>query len=427
MVIEILMFFVCVLASAFFSATETAFISLPRIKFSQFVERNLPAAKLAQKLKNEPSKLISIILVGNNIVNTGATVLGADIVIRLFEDAGAKNVGLVLGAATAILTLILLMFCDVVPKTVAIRRAETLVLVFSWPIYIISIILTPLEIILKWIAFPFVRILGGKMPEYGAFITEEDLRFMISASEKEGVIEREEREMISSIFEFGETSVKEVMTPRPDIAAVEDSVPIEDVFKKIKETGHSRIPVYENNIDNIVGVIYSKDLLEISRDQSLRDFMRSVIFIPEGKMIHELLHQMQANRTHIAVVVDEYGVTSGIVTMEDLIEEIVGEIHDEFERAEKNLEKISENTYLIDGKMLIEDVNSELSIDIPVSEKYDRIAGFVFETLDKMPSVGDVIKYDDVEISVEKVLRRRITRLKIIKLEKNLDENAVGG
>lgn len=265
------------------------------------------------------------------------------------------------------------------------------------------------------------------MPEHGPFLTEEDLRFIIAASEREGVIEKEEREMISSIFEFGDTTVKEVMTPRPDIKAIEDSSSIEYLVKFVRETGHSRIPVYESNIDNIVGVIYAKDLLGSAVSETLRDHMRSVIFIPEGKKIDELLHQMQANRTHIAVVIDEYGVTSGIVSMEDLIEEIVGEIHDEFERAEKNLEKISDNIYIIDGKMQVEDLNRELEISLPTGVDYDTIAGYVFSVLEKVPAVGDIIKYDGVEISVERVLKRRITRLKLVKIPKRLEEDIVGG
>ena len=164
-----------------------------------------------------------------------------------------------------------------------------------------------------------------------------------------------------------------------------------------------------------------------AQSDSLRDYLRSVLFIPESKKIDELLHQMQSNRTHIAVVVDEYGVTSGIVTMEDLIEEIVGEIHDEFERAEKNIEKISDNIYLVDGKMGIEDINRELEITLPVTEDYDTIAGFIFAILGKVPSVGDVVKYEDVEVSVERVLRRRITRLKIIKVPRPIEDSMVGG
>lgn len=425
--LEFIILLICFVLSAFFSATEIAFVSISHLKISQLIDRKVPGAKLVKKLKDEPSKLISVILIGNNIVNIGASVIGTSLVIRYFESIGAQSLGLALGVATGLLTFVLIIFAEIIPKTVAMRNVEAIAVIAAWPILVISVILTPVALILTWISKPFVFIFGGKIPENGPFLTEEDLRFMIAASEKEGVIEREEREMISSIFEFGDTTVKEVMTPRPDIKAVEDSLPLLEVIKLIKETGHSRVPVYENNLDNIVGVVYAKDLLNYSSGESIRDYLRSVIFIPEGKKVDELLHQMQANRTHIAVVVDEYGVTSGIVSMEDLIEEIVGEIHDEFERSEKSIEKISENAYLVDGKFLLADLNRELHIDLPLSDDYDSIGGFVFTKLDKVPSVGDVVKQDNIEISVERILRRRVTRLKIVKLPESIGDNMVGG
>lgn len=423
---DILIFMLLVAASAFFSLTETAYVSLPKIKFSQFVAKKVPAARLAQKLKNEPSKLISIILVGNNIVNTAASVLGAAIIFRLFDSAGARNEGLVIGAATGILTFILLMFCDIIPKTVAIRRAETLVLVTAWPIYLVMICLTPVEMVLRWFAFPFVKTFGGRMPEHGPFISEEDLRFYIEASEKEGVIEKEEKEMLASVFKFGDTLVREVMTPRPDILAIEDSEPIEKAIDLIKDSGHSRIPIYESNIDNVLGIIYAKDLLS-ARDGNLRDYMRSALFIPETKKVDELLHQMQSNRTHLAIVVDEYGVTSGLVTMEDLIEEIVGEIHDEFERRVKNLEQLDEHTFLVDGKLAVDEVNRVVGIDLPTDES-DSLGGLVFGRLGKVPAVGDMVKFDGTNVFVERLHRRRVTRLKIVKSPPRfIEESEIAG
>jgi CBS domain containing-hemolysin-like protein len=236
-----------------------------------------------------------------------------------------------MGIAIGAMTFFILVFGEITPKTTAIRQAERLSLLFAYPLYLISIVLTPLAALLTWISAPFVLLFGGRIPEQGPFITEEELRFIISAGEKEGVLEREEKEMISSIFEFGDTLVREVMTPRPDILAVDESESLLAAVDLIRDSGHSRIPVYENNIDNIIGILYAKDLLS-ARDGKLKDYMRSALFIPETKKVDELLHQMQANRTHVAIVVDEYGVTSGLVSMEDLIEEIVGEIHDEFER-----------------------------------------------------------------------------------------------
>lgn len=317
--------------SAFFSAAETAFTSLSRLKVSHLIERKIPGARMVKRLKDEPARLLSTILIGNNIVNIAASVLATQIVYNYFAARGGGSAGLIIGAATGIMTFFILVFGEITPKTTAIRQAERVALLFAYPLYLISILLTPVAILLTWISAPFVLLLGGHIPEQGPFITEEELKFMISAGEKEGVLEREEKEMISSIFEFGDTLVREVMTPRPDILAVDESESLLAAVDLIRDSGHSRIPVYENNIDNIIGILYAKDLLS-ARDGKLKDYMRSALFIPETKKVDELLHQMQANRTHVAIVVDEYGVTSGLVTMEDLIEEIVGEIHDEFER-----------------------------------------------------------------------------------------------
>jgi CBS domain containing-hemolysin-like protein len=399
--------------SAFFSAAETALTSLSRLKVSHLVERKVPGARMVKRLKDEPARMLSTILIGNNIVNITASVMATQIIYNYFAARGGGSAGLIIGAATGIMTFFILVFGEITPKTTAIRQAERFALLFAYPLYLISILLTPVAAILTWISAPFVLLLGGRIPEQGPFITEEELKFLISAGEKEGVLEREEKEMISSIFEFGDTLVREVMTPRPDILAVEDSEPLEKAIDLIKDTGHSRIPIFENNIDNVLGVIYAKDLLS-ARDGNLRDYMRSALFIPETKHVAELLHQMQSNRTHLAIVVDEYGVTSGLVTMEDLIEEIVGEIHDEFERGVKNLEKLDESTYLVDGKVAVDEVNQMAGLNLPTDES-DSLGGLVFGRLGKVPAVGDMVRFDGTTVFVERLHRRRVTRLKIVK------------
>ncbi|MFC1568399.1 hemolysin family protein, partial [Candidatus Margulisiibacteriota bacterium] len=240
--------------------------------------------------------------------------------------------------------------------------------------------------------------------------------------------EEEERQMITSIFEFTDTIVREVMTPRPDISAVPAGQPVAAIIKMIIESGHSRIPVYETTLDNIVGVIYAKDLLRSGEATVIRQVLRPVVYIPETKKVPELLHEMQSARTHLAIIVDEYGITSGLVTLEDLIEEIVGEIHDEFEREEKMIEKIDKNTFIVDGRITIKDLNDRLKFDLPEEEKeYDTLSGFVLDQLGKAPAVGDVARHEDLLISVERVLRRRITRLKVSRVPRTIEEESVGG
>ncbi|MFA4906383.1 MAG: hemolysin family protein [Candidatus Margulisiibacteriota bacterium] len=423
---EIIILTVLILFSAFFSAAETALTSLSRLKVSHLVERKVPGSRMVKRLKDEPARMLSTILIGNNIVNITASVMATQIIYNYFAERGGGSAGLIIAAATGIMTFFILVFGEITPKTTAIRQAERFALLFAYPLYLISILLMPVAILLTWISAPFVLLLGGRIPEQGPFITEEELRFLISAGEKEGVLEREEKEMISSIFEFGDTLVREVMTPRPDILAIEDSEPVEKAIDLIKDSGHSRIPVYENNIDNVLGIIYAKDLLS-ARDGNLKDYMRSALFIPETKKVDELLHQMQSNRTHLAIVVDEYGVTSGLVTMEDLIEEIVGEIHDEFERGEKNIDKLDENTYLADGKLAVDEVNQAAGLNLPTDES-DSLGGLVFGRLGKVPAVGDMVKFDGTIVYVERLHRRRVTRLKIVKSKpKFIEESEIAG
>jgi putative hemolysin len=423
---ELSILFICLFLSAFFSATETAFISLSRIKLSEMVEKKFPAANLVHKLKSQPGKMLSTILIGNTIANIGASALATTLALSFIEGRGWGGIGMAAAIATGVMTFFLLVFGEIAPKTVAMKHAATIALISAWPIYLLAIIVSPIASVLTFFSWPLIYLFGGRMPEGGPFVTQEEIKFIIAASAREGIIEKDKKEMISSIFEFGETTVKEVMTPRPDIKAVEETASLSDVIRTVNETGHSRIPVYEGNIDNVIGMIYARDLMECRRDDRPKNYLRSVIFVPEKKRLDDLLHQMQAARTHIAIVVDEYGVTSGIVSLEDLIEEIVGEIHDEFERMEKNIDRIDENNFMVNGKAPIYDINRELGILLPEKD-YDTVGGFVFGQLSKAPSVGDMVKYDGVQISVEKILKRRITRLKIVKLPRRIEDNMVGG
>jgi len=417
------------LLSAFFSAAETALTALSRIRVSRMVEQKMAGARMVRQLKENPSEFLSTILICNNLVNIAAAALATSITIRVFAARGwGGGEAAVIGTATGVMTFLILVFGEITPKTVAIRNAESFS-VFAAPlIFTLGMIVKPLAYFVGFFSRPFIYLFGGKAPEKGPFITEEEIRYILAAGEKEGIIEREEREMITSIFEFGETIVREVMTPRPDIVAVKADLPLSELTKVIVESGHSRIPIYEGNLDNVLGVVYAKDLLKAGTAANLRDLLRPAAFIPEGKKVAELMHEMQSARTHLAIIVDEYGQTSGLVTLEDLVEEIVGEIHDEFEREEKMIEKIEENAHIVDGRMAIKDLNGRLKLNLPEEEKeYDTVGGFVLDQLGKAPSVGDVARYEDLLISVERVLRRRITRVKVVRLPRTVEEESVGG
>jgi putative hemolysin len=426
--IEFLILFIMIVLSAFFSASETAITSVGRVKLEEFRRDKRRGIKSLDWLKENPSMMLGTILVGNNVVNISASAMATSISISAF---GMTGMGEAIGIAIGIMTFLILVFGEIVPKTVAIRNAERLALVLAPIVRVISIILYPLVKAMVLISTPFVSAFGGKMPKRGPFLTIDEIKMLLSIGEREGVIEEEEREMISSIFEFGDTIVREVMTPRPDVQSVDVSVPIEKILSVIIEGGHSRIPVTEGNIDNIIGVIYAKDLLKFqcasAEVPTLRSLLRTALFVPEGKKVHDLMHEMQAARTHIAVVVDEYGGTAGLVTMEDMVEEIVGEIYDEFEKKVKSVEKIDDNTTVMDARLSISDVSDILDIKLP-SDGYDTFAGFIFGLLGKVPSVGDQVNYEDLLISVERVHKRRITRVKVVRLQKRQDEpEGVGG
>lgn len=329
---SLLLLVILILISAFFSASETALTTVSRPRIIHLVEIKKPGAKSFRKLREDPAKLLSTILVGNNIVNISASVLATMVITSYFERIGKQSEGLVIGVAIGLLTLFLLVFGEIIPKTAAIRNAEPLALFLSPPMAVFELLLSPVVWVTTWISRPFVFILGGKIPDKGPFITQEEIISLLTVGEKEGVIEREEREMIGLVFKFGDLTVTEVMTSREKIVFVEAGDSVATVIAKIKDSGHSRMPVIDQNLDNIIGVVYAKDLLHAEEGDKPHNYLRQTLFIPGGKKVSDLMEQMQAEYKHIAIVVDEFGHTLGLVTLEDLVEEIVGEIHDEYER-----------------------------------------------------------------------------------------------
>jgi putative hemolysin len=428
--LEYIFLFVLILLSALFSLSETAITSVSRIKIKHMFDQKVKGSKALFRLRENPSKLLGTVLVGNNVVNIAASSLVTSMMISYMEKLGMAHIGYAVGIAVGLMTFVILIFGEITPKTIALKNADKVALLTAPFIEVLSTILQPLVQLLTFISFPIIRLFGARIPEKGPFMSREEIRVLLAVSEKEGQIEEEEREMISSIFEFGSTVAREVITPRPDMIALEVNEPVDKMISVMVETGHSRVPVYEGTIDNILGVVYAKELLKLAgkggSNATLREFLRPLLFIPESKKVNELLHQMQAARSHIAVIVDEYGTTVGLVTLEDLIEEIVGEIHDEFEKEERSVIQIDKNLWEVNAKIAISDLNKQLGINIPEGE-YDTISGFVISLLGKVPVVGDTVKYDGISMSVERIHKRRITRIKLIKLDKTETEESVGG
>lgn len=330
--VEIILLAVLIGLSGFFSMAETAMITVSRLRIAHLVEMKKPGARILRRLREDPVKLLSTILVGNNIVNISASVLATTMATSYFQKMGMVGEGIVIGIAIGFMTLFILVFGEITPKTIAIRNAEPLALWLSPVMVVFEWLLNPIAIILATISHPFIFLFGGGIKEQPKFVTEEEIKSLLYAGEKEGTIEREEREMISSIFKFGDLTVTEVMTPRDKMEYLEIGDRVEQAMDRIKESGHSRLPVIDQNLNNIVGVVYAKDLLNVDSSEKVRDHLHQVLFIPAVKKVSDLMEQMQAEYKHLAMVVDEFGHTLGLVTLEDLLEEIVGEIHDEYER-----------------------------------------------------------------------------------------------
>jgi len=337
-------FLICVVASAFFSGTETAFFSLSELELSKLREEGSRGSRRVIRLMNDSRKLLITILVGNTLVNIIAAIDATVLVTRL-SRAYHFSEGLAIFLEVVVVTLIILIFSEITPKILAVRNSLNLALRVSPFIDLVYLLLYPISAVLERFTDLFKRALHIRTD--AEFLSEEEIKTLIELGEEKGTIQSEERMMIDSIFEFGETTVKEIMVPRIDMVCIEMHASLKDLIRLIRERGHSRIPVYEGRIDNIRGVIHVKDLIPVldksSRDVKLMDLARPAYFVPESKKIDDLLREFQRQKVHMAIVVDEYGGTAGLVTLEDIIEEIVGEIQDEYDKEAPLYQKIDEN------------------------------------------------------------------------------------
>jgi len=395
--------------SAFFSASETALMTLSKIRVRKMVEDNIKNANTIDKLIKNPSKLLSAILIGNNAVNIGASALATSIAIDIYGNTGV-------GIATGIMTLLVLIFGEITPKSLAAQNSEKIALKVAKLINVITIILNPIIVFLTRLTNFLVRILGGRVDTNQPFITEEELKTIVSVSHEEGVLEGEEKDMIYNVFEFADTQARDVMTTRTDMVAVEVNSTYWDIIKIFKEEQFSRIPVYENTIDNIIGILYVKDLLFLEDNKGqfdLKKYIREPYFTYEFKPVTELFNEMRTNRIHMAIVLDEYGGTEGLVTIEDLIEEIVGDIEDEYDKHVDEIQVIKEDEYLVYGSTRIEEINEIIGTSIE-SEDFDSIGGFVMGIIGRLPEAGETIEYNNIKFIAEAVEKNRIEKLRIL-------------
>ena len=425
MIVEAVAIVILVILSAFFSLSETALTTISRLKIKRFYEEKLRGAKALFELREDAHHMLATILIANNVVNITASALTTLLTLQSLSMVGLHRMALAVGVATGIITLLILLFGEITPKSIAIQNADRIALWVAPPIKFLSFLLYPLIELLIYFSQFFVRILGGKNQERSPFLTVDELKTMVTVGKEEGVLEAQEEHMIHSIMEFGDKKVTEVMTPRTEMICLKSTESIQEAIQVIAKEGHSRIPLYEGNIDNIIGVVYAKDLLKVKeeRDLTLKECMRTALFIPEGKRIDELLFQMQSAKTHIAIIVDEYGGTVGLVTFEDIIEEIVGEIQDEYDVDSQEegqaIKYEGTDTVILPAKMGVDEVNELLHMDLP-KEEYDTIGGFVFGLFGRLPARGETITHLNLHIQIEEVRRRQIKKIRITRLKEKI-------
>jgi CBS domain containing-hemolysin-like protein len=399
-----------ILLSGFFSGTETALVSLNRIKLKTLTEKGDKRALIIEGLLKHPNRMLATILVGNNLVNISAAAIATSLAIDFF---GSKGVGI----ATGVMTLLILIFGEVTPKGFAIRNAEKISLSIARPMEFLVKVLYPVVRILTAITKPVISKFGGEF-RFSPFVTEDEIKMLVDVGEKEGAIEKDEKELIHGVFAFSNTKAVEVMVPRIDMKCLNINKSIADAVKFIRKTGHSRIPLYKKNVDNIVGILYSKDIFGRSSGErggaSLESFLRPAYFVPETKKLDDLLREMQARKTQMAIVVDEYGGTEGLVTMEDILEELVGEILDEYDTEEPMVKIIDDYTAMVDANTSIDYLNDAMDINLP-EEEFETIGGLIFYTLGKIPRSGDKVMINSTTVIVDKMHGRRISKVKVLK------------
>lgn len=411
---NIVILLVLLLLSAFFSSSEAAFLSLQRTKIAHLVNLGVAGAERVSKMIDEPDRLLSTILLGNNLVNVGFAAVVTVITIALIGDS---NRGLGVMLATTVATAVLLVFGEVIPKTIAVRHAEKISLVYARPIAIVEKLLFPLVLLL--------RIVGGlfeqRKTKSQQLVTEAELRSLIDIGEAEGSLETEEAAMLEGVFRFGDRKVREVMTPRTEMVFVQRGDTLGEFLKTYAQNTHTRFPVYKDSTDNIVGVLSAKDILSamasrnLNLDDSVTDVIRDAYFIPETKRIAELFDQLRGSGNQMAIAIDEHGGIAGLVTLKSLLEEVVGRVGEEGEVPEEEYEEIGENRFQIDGGMSIEEVKEEIGIELPDGD-YETISGFVLEVLGHIPVLGEQFEYDSWKVEVTDVEGVKIKEVRLTRV-----------
>ncbi|QLG60640.1 hemolysin family protein [Halorarum salinum] len=400
---------VLVALSAFFSSSEIAMFSLANHRVEHLVEEGKRGARTVQRLKEDPHRLLVTILVGNNVVNIAMSSL-ATAIVSIYFDAGPAVL-----ISTFGITSLVLLFGESAPKSYAVENTESWSLRIARPLKYSEYVLLPLVVTFDHLTRLVNKVTGGRSAIETQYVTRDEIQSMIQTGEREGVIEEDEREMLDRIFRFNRTIAKEVMTPRLDINAVPKDASIDEAIETCVQSDHERVPVYEGNLDNIVGVVKVRDLVRAryygEGTPDLASVVQPTLHVPESKNADELLEEMQEARMQMVVVIDEFGTTEGIITLEDMVEEIVGDILESDEK--EPFEFVDDRTVLMRGEVNIDEVNEVLGIDLPEGEEFETLAGFVFNRAGRLVEEGEEIRYNDVSIRIEQVDNTRIMRARV--------------
>ena len=404
-IIQLVIVIILLSASAFFSSAETALMTSNKLKMRNLAENGDKRAAKVLKVTENTDKMLSAILIGNNIVNLTASSISTALTLKIF---GSKLVGI----ATGILTFLILVFGEITPKNVASKNAENMALAYIGVISFLVTLLTPVIFIVNTVSKFVISIFNKNCDDNNA-VTEEELRAMVEYSHEEGIIENEEKKMIVNVVDFGDTVAGDIMVPRVDMVMVDEKSSYEEILQVFREERYTRIPVYEETPDNVIGILNVKDFLLIEDKENfvMKELLREPLYTYEYKKTSALMMDMRKTGANIVIVLDEYGITAGLITLEDMLEEIVGEIRDEFDADEdEGITKVSDLEYLIDGSTNLDDINDRIGLSLS-SEEYESIGGLIMEKLGRLPVEGEIINFDNIVLTVKKMDHARIEKV----------------
>ncbi|MEA2678225.1 MAG: magnesium and cobalt exporter, family [Chloroflexota bacterium] len=423
---ELLIIALLILLNGLFVAAEFSLVRVRRTRIEQLVDEGHRGARRVERLVSQPGRFLATIQIGLTFVGfLAATFAGASIVgdLTLFIEGvsvlapQAQLVSLLL--VTAVVSLFTILFGELVPKALAYAHAERLAFLFAMPIDVLGRVLSPLVWVLTSLTAAITRLFGVPDKQQDN-VTAEELMILVERGSEQGVIEAEEQQMIGAVLELAQQRVHEVMVPRIDISALPASATLDEMISTIVNDGHSRIPIYDESIDNVIGILYAKDLLPLlkgGREPNLRKIVRPPLFVPESISVDDLLHQLQRQKVHIAIVLDEYGGTAGLVTIEDLIEEIVGEIQDEYDVEEPMIEALDDDRARVDGRASVDDLTTHFGLELDAAdrEQYDTVGGLVYHEIGGVPNVGDTVEVDGLTLTVESTDGRRVGKVLVVR------------